>query len=67
MTKAVEAWAIWHPAQGLLLHSLHANAKGAWAMLHIHSQPEERRSEAENIALGFRAVRVRVKFDEPAG
>jgi hypothetical protein len=65
MTKAVNVWAIWHPAQGLLLHSLHANKPGAWAMMHMHSRPEEQRSEEQNIALGFRAIQVRVKFDEP--
>ena len=65
MTKAVNAWAIWHPAQGLLLHSLHANQRGAWAMLHIFARPEEKRTVDESKRLGFRAVQVRVKYDEP--
>jgi len=64
MTKAVNAWAIWHPAQGLLLHSVHANQRGAWAMLHMHARPEERRSVAESERLGFKAVQVRIKHEE---
>ena len=67
MTKAINAWAIWHPAQGLLLHSAHANERGAWAMLYLHVPPEEQRSKEQNLALGFRAVQVRIKFDEPNG
>jgi len=64
MTKAVNAWAIWHPAQGLLLHSVHANQRGAWAMLSMHAGLGERRDEATNKALGFRAVQIRIKYDE---
>jgi hypothetical protein len=65
MTRAVNAWAIFHPAQGLLLHAIHPNQRGAWAMLHIHSLPGEKRCEDELKALGFRAVQVRIKYDEP--
>ncbi len=66
MTRAVNAWAIWHPARGLILHAVHANQAGAWAMLNIGSAPgEPMRSEDEFKALGFRAVQVRIKFDEP--
>lgn len=64
MTKAVNAWAIWHPAQGLLLHSVHANQRGVWAMLNIHARPGEWRDEDANRTLGFRALRVRIKYDE---
>lgn len=64
MTKAVNAWAIWHPSQGILLHSIHANQRGAWAMLNINAPPGERRTGAKSKELGFRAVQVRVKFDE---
>ncbi len=65
MTKAVNAWAIFHPSQGLLLQSVHANQRGAWAMLEYHLPVEQKRGEEALIALGFRAVQVRVKYEEP--
>jgi hypothetical protein len=68
VNRAINAWAIFHPAQGLLLHAIDANQCGAWAMLNLHHHPDEpMRSEGERIALGFRAVQVRIKFDEPEG
>jgi hypothetical protein len=66
MTKAINCWAIYGPEAGLLLHSLGMSKFDAWARLNLDHRPDEPMRSIEDFeSLGFVAIQVRLKFDEP--
>jgi hypothetical protein len=68
MTRAINGWAIWKADCGLLLHSVAMSKMDAWAMLNFNHHPDEpMRSTEERERLGFVAVPIRIKYDEPEG